>query len=142
MWIIPIFVLFNWKTYGNLIDKINYLFPISLKERFYIYYITTRFLLKALFLCLVLKRLGVKRLFIPAAVIHYQYIAACKLLKIPCYEIQHGITAGQTYTYSGEYVPEAYPDYFLTFGKSSLKDSLFGLPLGRMINIGCAFKSF
>ena len=138
----PFFVLFNWKTYGNLIDKINYLFPISLKERFYIYYITTRFLLKALFLCLVLKRLGVKRLFIPAAVIHYQYIAACKLLKIPCYEIQHGITAGQTYTYSGEYVPEAYPDYFLTFGKSSLKDSLFGLPLGRMINIGCAFKSF
>lgn len=138
----PFFVIFNWKTYGSLINKINHLFPISLKERFYVYYTTTRFLLKACFLCLIIKRLGVKRLFVPVAVIHYQYIAACKLLKIPCYEIQHGITVGQTSTYSGEYVPEAYPDYFLAFGKSSLKDSLFGLPLGRMINIGCAFKSF
>ena len=93
-------------------------------------------------MCLVLKRLGVKRLFVPVAVIHYPYIAACKLLKIPCYEIQHGITVGQTSIYSGEYVPEAYPDYFLAFGQSSLKDKLFGLPLERMINIGFAFKTF
>ena len=138
----PFFVMFNLKTYNSLIEKTNYLVPISFKDRFYIYYKTTNCLLKACFLCLIIKKLGIKRLFAPVAVIHYSYIAACKLLKIPCYEIQHGITVGQTSTYSGEYIPEGYPDYFLTFGENSLKDNLFGLPLEKMINIGCAFNSF
>lgn len=103
---------------------------------------TTAFLLKTFFLCLVIKRLGVKRIFVPAAVIHYPYIAACKLSNILCYEIQHGITVGPTSTYLGEYIPECYPDYFLAFGHSSVKDRLFGVPLEKVINIGCAFNFF
>ena len=142
LFIFPFLAIFKWGTYEGLIIKVNRLIGISLKDRLYIYVKTTSCLLKISFLCLVIKRLGVKRLFAPVAVLHFPYVAVCKLLKIPCYEVQHGITVGQTTTYSGEYVPEAYPDYFLTFGKGSLKDGLFGLPLERMINIGCAFKSF
>ena len=142
LFIFPFLAIFKWGTYEGLIIKVNRLIGISLKDRLYIYVRTTTCLLKIFFLCLVIKRLGVKRLFAPVAVLHFPYVAVCKLLKIPCYEVQHGITVGQTTTYSGEYVPEAYPDYFLTFGKSSLKDGLFGLPFEKMINIGCAFKSF
>lgn len=138
----PFFYLFNFKTYGKLINNIKQLLPISLKEQVQICYTTTAFLLKTLFLCLIIKKLGVKRIFAPIAVIHYPYIAACKLAKIPCYEIQHGITVGQTSTYFGEYRPECYPDYFLAFGHSSVQERLFGVPLEKMINIGCAFKSF
>lgn len=142
LFLFPFFAIFNWRAYNSLIIKMSLLVTLSLKDKFYVYYTTTKLFLKACFLCLIIKRLGVKRLFVPIAVLHYSYIIACKILKIPCYEIQHGITVGQTSTYSGEYVPESYPDYFLTFGQSSLKDRLFGLPLGKMINIGCSFKSF
>lgn len=138
----PFFYLFNFNTYGKLIGKIKKLLSLSMTDRLYICYMTTSFLLKTLFICLIIKRLGVKRVFAPIAVIHYPYIAACKLLKTPCYEIQHGITVGKTSTYLGEYIPECYPDYFLAFGRSSVKDRLFVLPVEKIINIGCGFKSF
>lgn len=141
LFLFPFFVIFKWHAYHGLVVKIENLISISLKDWFYICYRTTVLLLRTLFICLIIKRLGIKRVFAPVAVLHYSYVAACRLLNIPCYEIQHGITVGQTTTYSGEYIPEAYPDYFLVFGKSSLKDRLFGLPIENMINIGCAFKS-
>lgn len=142
LFLFPFFVILKWHAYHGLVLKVKSLISISLKDWFYICYRTTVLLLKTLFIYLIIRRLGIKRVFAPVAVLHYSYVAACRMLNIPCYEVQHGITIGQTTTYSGEYVPEAYPDYFLAFGKSSLRDRLFGLPYGKMINIGCAFKSF
>lgn len=136
----PIFYIFNYKKYNRFYHSLNQIFPITLKDKIKIANKTTNGLIKIFVLYLLFRKLGVKRVYLPVAVLHYPYIGACKKLKIPCYEIQHGITVGRTSTYSGEYVPEAYPDYFLVFGCCFMKDFLFGIPIDKMMNIGCAFK--
>jgi len=87
------------------------------------------------------KKLKPKRVFLVDREIFFPIILACKRLKIIVYEIQHGVTHGETAVYSGKYDESIDPDYFLAFGEAWVGPQ-FGMPLDRIINIGWAYRDF
>lgn len=127
----------TWKIYvrarQSFFMKSNDLLKINI--------VLGRLFWKSLFIYLLFKKLKVRYFFAPAMCLFYHYILVCKKMGIKCYEIQHGITTDVTTTYSGKYRFICYPDLFLAFGKSSLKN-VFGVPVSNMVNIGFAFKYF
>lgn len=68
-----------------------------------------------------------KKIFIPAKELH-----------ISTYELQHGITYGETEMYSGFRDEFIIPDYFLAFGNNKPSD-VYGIEENRIVNIGWAF---
>lgn len=129
-------------TFSTLINKVNKFYITSYKENVNIILSIIQGLVKTYLIKKLLQIFSIKRCFITAAPNFYPYIASCKSINVPIYEIQHGITVSETATYSQyRYHFNSSPDFFLTFGEVFMKNMLFGIPLGKMINIGCAFKS-
>lgn len=85
-----------------------------------------------------LKAIGTKRLFASARPI---YFMAAKRIGVKCFEIQHGITYGETILYSGYAEESAIPDLFLEFGNNVPKN-VYGIPFEKMINVGWPFGDF
>lgn len=71
--------------------------------------------------------------------ISYEIIYACKLLDIPNYELQHGITLGQNVLYSGIYNNMVDPDYFCIFS-DHWKKPYFSIPIEKLITLGCSYS--
>lgn len=80
-----------------------------------------------------------KRVFVVFREAYFPQIAACKRLGIPVAEFQHGITIGDTKSFTGVYDNRIDPDYFLVFGRY-WQGPQFGMPLERIVNIGWAYK--
>ena len=101
-------------------------------------------ILKLCMICLVkkvLKKISAKAVVGPAR--DYQtvlFIAAHKL-GIKAYELQHGITYGETTMYSGYRDPVSMPDFFLAFGDNNPWD-VYGIDKERIINIGWALNDY
>ena len=87
------------------------------------------------------KILKPRRVFVVFREAYFPQIAACKRLKIPVAEFQHGITIGNTVSFTGEYDNRIDPDYFLVFG-DYWKGPQFGMPLDRIFNIGWAYCKY
>lgn len=90
---------------------------------------------------ILLKRIKAKRIFATTLHANAYLIATAKVLNIPCYEIQHGITEGPTPMYSGTYIEDFSPTAFLAFGQTSMIP-VFNVPINKMINIGFAYKDY
>lgn len=72
---------------------------------------------------------------------YFGLIAACKKLHIPVAEFQHGITLGETVSYTGDYDHRIDPDYFITFGEF-WKGVHFGMPAERVYCAGWAYSKY
>ena len=116
-------------------------FKLNKKDLFIFFYYTSIFIVRCLSFNLFLRRVKPKRVFYVGRRMFNGYIVACKKRGITCCELQHGITLGETVTYSGIYDSRIDPDYFLVFGEI-WKGPQFGVPLDRIINIGWAHKDF
>lgn len=79
------------------------------------------------------KRIGAKRIIAPARPVN-QFIAAHKS-GMECFEVQHGITYGETVLYSGGNDELARPDKFLAFGRNK-PDDVYGIDPDNMVVIG------
>ncbi|PKQ64409.1 hypothetical protein BZG02_06235 [Labilibaculum filiforme] len=87
------------------------------------------------------KRKKTKRIFVVNRELCFPAIRACKKNGIMVYELQHGVTHGDTPLYSGSYCSFIDPDYFLVFGETWI-GTQFGMPLDRIINVGWAYANF
>lgn len=87
------------------------------------------------------KAIKAKRLFAPSRAGFQHLIPAAKMQGLKVYELQHGITYGESVTYSGYRDPMFTPDYFLAFGNMSKTDK-YGIDINRIIVIGWAFDNY
>lgn len=79
------------------------------------------------------KRLGAKRVFAPAR--PENVFIAAKCIGMKRYEMQHGITYGETDLYSGYKEESLVPDAFLAFGDINPKD-VYGIDTRKILNVG------
>lgn len=82
-----------------------------------------------------------KRVFVVFREAYFSQIAVCKRLGIPVAEFQHGITIGDSKSFTGEYDSRIDPDYFLIFGEF-WRGPQYGMPLDKMFCTGWAYKDF
>ena len=85
--------------------------------------------------------IGANKMFAPARGSFKHIIPAAKLQNIIVYELQHGITYGNSITYEG-YIDYFFsPDYFLSFGRIE-SASNYGITDDKIIDIGLAFEYY
>lgn len=89
----------------------------------------------------IFKRLSVVNFFAPGRGAFSILIPAAKQSGVKVFEIQHGITYGESVTYSGYRDPLFTPDYFLSFGDNKPLD-VYGISPDKIINIGYAFIDY
>lgn len=89
----------------------------------------------------VFKRLSVVNLFAPARAAFSLLIPAAKQTGVKVFEIQHGITYGESVTYSGYRDSMFTPDYFLSFGDNKPLN-VYGISIEKIIPVGFAFFEY
>lgn len=87
------------------------------------------------------RRMKVKRILGPARDFLRAGIIAAHRVGIASFELQHGITYGETLMYSGFHPNETMPDYFLAFGDNDPID-VYGIEPERIVNIGWALNDY
>lgn len=133
------------KKYKNqikeLISELSLEFEISEKIKSEIIRELSNFIISYRLAYPILNACSAKRVFVaPRSTFNY-IIAYGKKHDVTSYELQHGITLGQTKLYSGVYHNDFDPDYFLTFGKGNISN-YFGMPIDKIINIGYAYGHY
>ena len=108
---------------------------------FYLSRIISEFKCNVCIFEIIITHLNAKRIFGVSRILFKHISFAAKKKNLLVYEFQHGITLNNTELYSGNYIPEIDPDYFLLFGDSCPRD-VFGIPKELTINIGWAFKQY
>lgn len=89
----------------------------------------------------IFKRLSVANFFAPGRGAFSTLIPAAKLADVKVFEMQHGITYGESVTYSGNRDPMFTPDYFLSFGENKPID-VYGIVTEKIVTIGYAFIDY
>lgn len=135
------FVILRYKNeVNNLYRLLDKKFDLSENSYKYLFYNEiSGFLLSYFFTKPFLQILRPKRVFVAPRETFRHVIVICKKKDITTYELQHGVTVGESSLYSGRYCSLIDPDYFLTFGQANI-GTQFAMPLERVINIGFAFK--
>ncbi|WP_281644741.1 hypothetical protein [Bacteroides zoogleoformans] len=90
---------------------------------------------------LILGRLKPRCIFVVNKDNYLPYIVVAKKKGIKVFELQHGVTHGDTPLYSGYYEMPVDPDYFCTFGKAWV-GTQFAVPIERVKNIGWCYSSY
>jgi hypothetical protein len=139
--LLPFVFLSTFSRIYRVYKRASSFFNLTKKDLFIFFKETSLFVARHFYFTLFLKRIKPKRIFYAGRRMFNPMIAAGKKLGIVCYEAQHGVTFGETVTYSGDYDPRIDPDYFLTFGET-WKGPQFGIPVDRIINIGWAYRDF
>lgn len=85
------------------------------------------------------KHLSAKQVIGPAR--PFTFFLAAKKLGIKAFELQHGITYGETELYSGYRDPMVTPDLFFAFGENRPLD-VYGIEESRIVNIGWALNDY
>lgn len=135
----PIFNKRYKKTLDGIIRKIDTSFPTIYHTKSYtLYYIHYNYVYTKLYYW-IFKKLKIKRLIAPSRADFLQLIPAAKLNGIEVIELQHGITYGESMTYSGYRDNMFIPDVFLSFGKLHPSD-VYGIDQNKIIEIGWAFS--
>lgn len=86
-----------------------------------------------------MKRIGARKVFSPVRPV-CEFMAA-RHLGMDCYEMQHGVTYGESVLYSGYRDPMIVPNYFLAFGDNKPK-SVYGIDEQRILNVGWPFFTY
>lgn len=89
----------------------------------------------------ILKCMSAKRLIGPSRSYMFGPFYAAHLLGIKTFELQHGVTYGETVTYSGYRDPMVMPDVFLAFGDNK-PSNVYGIDERRIVNIGWALQDY
>lgn len=89
----------------------------------------------------ILKHISAKRVLGPARAQLYAPFYAAHKLGLKTFELQHGITYGESILYSGYREKMIMPDYFLAFGDNK-PNNVYGIDERRIINIGWAFYDY
>ncbi len=87
------------------------------------------------------KKVSAERVIGPARAFMAAPFIAAKRQGMKTFELQHGITYGETVLYSGYRDEMVVPDYFLTFGDNNPKN-VYGIDESRIINVGWAFQDY
>ena len=131
----------NHLVINKLFGKAKSTFLLTRNDllKWHVYY--CRCYILSLIYKLIFSHIKTKRIFVVDRGVFYPAIIAAHKLNIVVYEIQHGVTHGNTVLYSGNYSEIIDPDYFLSFGEK-WRGTQFSIPLDRIINIGWAYKDF
>ena len=89
----------------------------------------------------IFKRLSIVNLIAPGRGVFSSLIPAAKLAGVKVLEMQHGVTYGESVTYSGYRDPLFIPDFFLSFGENKPVD-VYGISPEKIYNIGYAFIEY
>lgn len=117
------------QAFGNIVSKseiVNAFLPS------YLY---------AKLLHVVFKRVHAKRVIGPARQFLNAPFIAARRLGMQAFELQHGVTYGETLLYSGYRDEMLLPDYFLSFGNNKPSD-VYGIDESRIVNIGWALQDY
>ena len=129
------------KELKKINEKLDQYYPeIYHTKVFTSYFIHFNYLL-TIFYKKIFKKLSVKRLIAPSRADFLQLIPAAKLNDIEVIELQHGITYGESMTYSGFRDFLFTPDRFLSFGKLT-PSNVYGIGEDKIQEIGWAFAKF
>lgn len=139
--ILPFMLLFNWREIHALYCKSIKIYCVKLVDIILSLLRISWYLTCVFFWNILLRKMGVKRVFVVGRRDGSPLVVAAKKAGILTYELQHGVTFRETVTYGGTYDPRLDPDYFLTFGSKWI-GTQFGMPLERLINIGWAYNLF
>ena len=137
----PFFNLRHKKILDELMGKLDECYPdIYHTKQYTSYFIHFNYIYTKLYYRL-LKKLKSKRLIAPSRADFLQLIPAAKLNNIEVIELQHGITYGESMTYSGYRDNMFTPDCFLSFGKLA-PSNVYGIDEDKIQEIGWAFADF
>jgi hypothetical protein len=131
----------NYRSIRRLFSKAKSDFRLTTKDLIKWQYLFCSFFLLVKMYVILYKRVCVKRIFVVSRPVYLAQIVAAHRCNMPVYELQHGVTCGETQLYSGPYCPIADPDYFLTFGSIWI-GTQFAIPVEKIMNIGWAYKDF
>lgn len=135
----PIFKIRYKKVLNEIMRKIDVSFPDVYHTKSYTsYFIYFNYVYTKLYYR-IFKKLNIKCLIAPSRADFLQLVPAAKLNNIRVIELQHGITYGESMTYSGYRDILFTPDLFLSFGKLSTPN-LYGIDEDKIIIIGWAFS--
>lgn len=136
---LPLFVLKYRRTLRKLFCAISSLDPIGVKERIIHTLQISSFFIQVKQYKKIFTSHKTKRIFIVDRAIFFAPSVAIKSLGGEVFELQHGITTGETVLYTGDYRRVIDPDYFLVFGRIWVGPQ-FGIPEERIRCIGWAYR--
>lgn len=136
---LPLFALKHWSTLRKLFHALSCIDPIGIKEHIIHTLQISSFFIQVKQYRKIFSLHETKRIFIVDRAIFFAPSVAIKSLDGEVFELQHGITMGDTILYTGDYRKEIDPDYFLTFG-SIWTGPQFGIPEKRIKCIGWGYR--
>ncbi len=128
------------QTIKRLADTLKKTFDTEFDRNTYCREIYGR-LISVAFFKFFFKRTGTQRIVGPSRDYLINFLIVSKQLGIKCYELQHGVTYGETTMYTGCYDDMFVPDYFLAFGDNK-PSNVYGIDENRIVNIGWAFQDY
>lgn len=136
---LPLFVLRHWSILRKLFRALSCIDPTSIKERIIHTLLISSFFIQVKQYRKIFSLHKTKRAFIVDRAIFFAPSVAIKSLGGEVFELQHGITMGDTILYTGDYRKEIDPDYFLSFG-TIWRGPQFGIPEERIKCIGWGYR--
>ncbi|MFV0155372.1 hypothetical protein OBK03_06255 [Empedobacter falsenii] len=125
----------------DLQKKINLIYGKDFISKKEIALSLTRFLVYIFFYKQIIKIVKPNNIFLVSREV-FKFISYLgKQNNIKVFEFQHGITQTETPFYTGPYLENMDPDYFLVFGEA-WKNDFYGIPKDKIINIGWAYKDY
>ena len=89
----------------------------------------------------IFRKVSAERVIGPARAFMAAPFIAARRLGMKTFEMQHGITYGESVLYSGHQDEAIVPDRFLAFGDNK-PDDVYGIDPARIVNIGWAFQDY
>lgn len=128
------------KEFDSFFEKLDALFGHTFNKSYIIReYVSNRVYIKQL--QKLFKRVSAKRVVGPARAFMAAPFIAAKRQGMQTFELQHGVSYGETVLYSGYRDEMILPDFFLAFGDNKPLD-VYGIDESHIINIGWAFQDY
>lgn len=129
----------HYREFEKLNKTLSMAFGLTTNNAFYREYFMSLISIKIY--SLLLRRLSVKRVAGPSRDYLKRILIAARKQDVKVYEMQHGITYGETLMYSGYRDEMFLPDYFLAFGDNKPLN-VYGIDESRIVNIGWALNDY
>lgn len=136
-----LYLFFNLKKISALQKKTKAVYPQINLSKFFLARRIFTFVISSKFYSIILFKLKPNNIFLVNREMFNFVVYAAKKRKIKVFEFQHGITQTETPMYTGPYLSNFDPDFFLTFGEA-WKNAFFGIPQEKIFNIGWAYKDY
>ncbi|MCC8071482.1 MAG: hypothetical protein LIO90_06750 [Bacteroidales bacterium] len=129
----------SYMTIERLGDAIQSDFLLTNRERLWLHqqYLFNKYKIKAW--RRIFRKIKPGKVVFVVRSVNYAQIVAAQQIGLPIYELQHGVTFGDTMLYGGRVVNEFCPDQFLSFGEI-WRGPQFGISVDKIKNIGWAYR--